>query len=73
MGIAYPGASDGAGCCGGYRRGIVFRSISLREGSYALGATKIETLWRVVIPQATPGILTGMILSMARASGEVAR
>jgi len=46
--------------------------ISLREGSYALGATKIETLWRVVIPQATPGILTGMILSMARASGEVA-
>ncbi|KAB2833038.1 MAG: phosphate ABC transporter permease PstA, partial [Candidatus Brocadia sp.] len=47
-------------------------SISLREGSYALGATKIETLWKVVIPQATPGILTGTILAMARAAGEVA-
>lgn len=46
--------------------------ISLREGSYALGATKIETLWRVVLPQATPGILTGTILAMARAAGEVA-
>ncbi len=45
---------------------------ALREGSYALGATKIETLWKVVIPQATPGILTGTILAMARAAGEVA-
>ncbi len=45
---------------------------SLREGSYALGATKIETLWKVVIPQAAPGILTGTILAMARAAGEVA-
>jgi len=45
---------------------------SIREGSYALGATKFETLWRVVIPQATPGILTGAILAMARAAGEVA-
>lgn len=46
--------------------------ISIREGSYALGATKIETLWKVVLPQATPGILTGTILAMARAAGEVA-
>lgn len=46
--------------------------MSIREGSYALGATKIETLWKVVIPQATPGILTGTILAMARAAGEVA-
>lgn len=45
---------------------------SIREGSYALGATKFETLWRVVLPQATPGILTGTILAMARAAGEVA-
>ncbi|OQZ02001.1 MAG: phosphate ABC transporter, permease protein PstA [Candidatus Brocadia sp. UTAMX2] len=45
---------------------------AIREGSYALGATKFETLWKVVIPQATPGILTGTILAMARAAGEVA-
>lgn len=44
----------------------------VREGSLALGATKFETLWRVVIPAAAPGILTGMILAMARAAGEVA-
>jgi phosphate transport system permease protein len=44
----------------------------VREGSLALGATKFETMWRVVIPAAGPGILTGMILAMARAAGEVA-
>ena len=44
----------------------------LREGSRALGATKFETIWRVVIPAAAPGILTGLILAMARAAGEVA-
>lgn len=43
-----------------------------REGSLALGATKFETTWRVVIPAAAPGILTGLILAMARAAGEVA-
>lgn len=52
--------------------GLSSASKSVREGSYALGATKFETLWRVVLPQATPGILTGIILSMARAVGEVA-
>jgi phosphate transport system permease protein len=44
----------------------------VREGSLALGATKFETLWRVVLPAAAPGILTGAILAMARAAGEVA-
>ncbi len=44
----------------------------VREGSLALGATKFETIWRVVLPAAGPGILTGMILAMARAAGEVA-
>lgn len=44
----------------------------LREGSYALGATKFETIWKVVLPSLLPSILTGMILSIARAAGEVA-
>ncbi len=45
---------------------------SIREGSFALGATKFETVWRVIIPASAPAILTGMILAMARAAGEVA-
>lgn len=45
---------------------------SLREGSFALGATKFETIWKIILPQATPGILTGVILATARAAGEVA-
>ena len=45
---------------------------SVREGSIALGATKLETTWRVVLPAAMPGVLTGVILAMARAAGEVA-
>jgi phosphate transport system permease protein len=44
----------------------------VREGSLALGATKFETIVKVVLPAAAPGILTGMILAMARAAGEVA-
>jgi phosphate transport system permease protein len=44
----------------------------VREGSLALGATKFETTWRVVLPAAAPGMLTGLILAMARAAGEVA-
>ncbi len=44
----------------------------VREGSLALGATKFETTWRVVLPASAPAILTGMILAMARAAGEVA-
>jgi phosphate transport system permease protein len=45
---------------------------SFREGSLALGATKAETLWRVVLPMTTPAIMTGVILAVARAAGEVA-
>ncbi len=44
----------------------------VRAGSLALGATKWETTWKVVLPAAAPGILTGVILAMARAAGEVA-
>ncbi|MFK8048028.1 MAG: phosphate ABC transporter permease PstA [Halioglobus sp.] len=45
---------------------------SLREGSLALGATRAETLWRVVLPMASPAMMTGLILAVARAAGEVA-
>jgi phosphate transport system permease protein len=45
---------------------------SIREGSLALGATQWETLWRTIIPMASPGIMTGLILAVARAAGEVA-
>lgn len=44
----------------------------LRSASLALGATKSQTLWRVVLPGATPGILTGAILAVSRGAGEVA-
>lgn len=47
-------------------------SRAVREGSLALGATKAETLWRVILPMASPGIMTGLILAIARAAGEVA-
>ncbi|MBK9996101.1 MAG: phosphate ABC transporter permease PstA [Nitrospira sp.] len=43
-----------------------------REGSIGLGATKFETIRHVILPCALPGILTGLILAMARAAGEVA-
>jgi phosphate transport system permease protein len=45
---------------------------SLREGSYALGATKWQTIWHQVLPGALPGILTGLILALSRAIGETA-
>lgn len=45
---------------------------AIREGSLALGATKAETLWRTVLPMATPAMMTGLILAVARAAGEVA-
>ena len=44
----------------------------VREGSYALGATKLQTLARVLVPLASPGMMTGFVLAMARAAGEVA-
>jgi phosphate transport system permease protein len=45
---------------------------AIREGSLALGATKAETLWRTVLPMASPAVMTGLILAVARAAGEVA-
>jgi len=45
---------------------------SMREGSYACGATQWQTIRRVVLPRALPGIMTGAILAMARGAGEVA-
>ena len=46
--------------------------ISIRQGSLALGATKWETLWKTVLPMASPAMMTGLILAVARAAGEVA-
>lgn len=45
---------------------------SIREASYALGADQWQTLWKVVLPMCLPGVLTGVILSLARAIGETA-
>ncbi|MFA5907178.1 MAG: phosphate ABC transporter permease PstA [Vicinamibacterales bacterium] len=45
---------------------------SIREGSYALGATKWQTIWHQVLPMALPGVLTGLILALSRAIGETA-
>jgi phosphate transport system permease protein len=45
---------------------------SFREASLALGASKWQTIWRIVLPNALPGILTGIILSVGRAAGETA-
>ena len=45
---------------------------TMREGSLACGASKWQTIWRIVLPRAAPGIMTGLILAMARGAGEVA-
>jgi phosphate transport system permease protein len=45
---------------------------TIREGSYALGATKWQTIWHQVLPMATPGVLTGLILALSRSIGETA-
>ena len=45
---------------------------SMREGSYGCGASKWQTIRRIILPHALPGIMTGMILAMARGAGEVA-
>lgn len=45
---------------------------SVRHGSLALGATQFETIWRIVLPMASPAMITGLILAIARAAGEVA-
>lgn len=45
---------------------------SMREGSLALGASKLQTIWRVILPMGMPRIITGLILSLGRVSGETA-
>ncbi|SJL85176.1 phosphate ABC transporter permease PstA [Vibrio palustris] len=45
---------------------------SIRHGSLALGATQFETVWRIVLPMASPAMITGLVLAVARAAGEVA-
>ena len=52
--------------------GLVRIPRSVREGSLALGATKFETIWRIVLPMVSPAMMTGLILAIARAAGEVA-
>lgn len=47
-------------------------SITLREAAYGIGATRWQTTWHHVIPSATPGIMTGVIIGMSRAIGETA-
>lgn len=45
---------------------------SIRQGAYALGATRWQVIWHQVLPMSLPGILTGTILSLSRALGEAA-
>jgi phosphate transport system permease protein len=45
---------------------------TLREASYGLGATKLQTIFRIVLPEALPAIMTGIMLAVARAAGETA-
>jgi phosphate transport system permease protein len=47
-------------------------SKAYREASYGLGATKFQTIWRIVLPDALPAIMTGIMLAVARAAGETA-
>ncbi len=54
------------------REGLLAVPRSWREGSLALGATRWQTLRRIILPAAMPGILTGLILAVSRAAGEVA-
>ena len=61
-----PGVLEGVG------KALAAVPRSMREASLAMGATKFQTILRVVLPAAAPGILTGLILAMARGAGEVA-
>lgn len=45
---------------------------SFREASVGLGATTFQTIWRIILPEAFPGIMTGIMLAVARAAGETA-
>ena len=53
---------------------IAIRTVPMhdKEGSYALGATKLQTIKRIILPSSLPGIITGMILGLGRAAGETA-
>ena len=53
-------------------QGLARIPVSLRDASLALGATREETLWRVLLPAARPAVLTGLVLAIARAAGSVA-
>jgi phosphate transport system permease protein len=64
---AYPAGSDVA-----TEEALAAVPGSMREGAYACGASKWQTIQRIVLPRAMPGIMTGMILAMARGAGEVA-
>lgn len=52
--------------------GLARIPVTTRQASLALGATKAETLWRVILPLSAPAMMTGLILAIARAAGEVA-
>lgn len=52
--------------------GLTRIPVSVRHGSLALGATQFETIWKIVLPMASPAMITGLILAIARAAGEVA-
>lgn len=54
------------------REAVASVPVSLRHASYALGATRWQTVYRVVLPHAFPGIMTGTILALSRAIGETA-
>lgn len=45
---------------------------TIKDGSYALGASKLETIFKIILPSAIPGIITGIILALSRAAGETA-
>ena len=53
-------------------QGLARMPASLRAGSLALGATREETMWRLLLPAARPAVLTGLVLAIARAAGSVA-
>ena len=57
----------------GWRRELFGNSaLKIKHGTLALGATKAETLWKVILPMSSPAMMTGLILAVARAAGEVA-
>ena len=72
MGVFNPGVVDIANGDCGHRGGLVEDSLQSQGGQSCSGGTRVETIFRVVLPAAAPSILTGIILAVARAAGEVA-